>query len=79
MSGLDRAKKDLLKSLIGSASNPKIDLNKLLDEKSDDELIERYCSIEESLIESCKEMKLMREGKIPKKTWREFREELKNE
>lgn len=27
---------------------------------------ERYCSIRESIIESCKEVKLIREGKKPK-------------
>jgi hypothetical protein len=44
-SGLTRGKKDILKSLIGSTSSDKIDLNKRLDE-------ERYCTTEESLIES---------------------------
>lgn len=39
----------------------------------------RYCSISESLIESCKEVKLIREGKLPKKSWRDFRAELKND
>lgn len=39
--------------------------------------IERYCPISESIIESCKEVKLIREGKLPKKTWKELREELK--
>jgi hypothetical protein len=39
--------------------------------------MKRYCTVEESLIESCKQMKLMREGKIPKKTWKECREEWK--
>jgi len=28
--------------------------------------VERYCTVSESLIESCKEVKLMREGKLPK-------------
>ena len=41
------------------------------------EVAERYCTVEESLIESCKQMKLMREGKMPKKTWKELRQELK--
>lgn len=30
---------------------------------------ERYCPVTESLEESLKEMKAIREGKIPKKTW----------
>lgn len=42
-----------------------------------DATIERYCPISESIIESCKEVKLMREGKLPKKSWKELREELK--
>jgi hypothetical protein len=37
--------------------------------------VERYCTVAESLEQSLKEMKLMREGKIPKKTWREYRAE----
>ncbi len=39
---------------------------------------ERYCSVSESIIESYKEVKLMREGKISKKSWKELKEELKN-
>lgn len=35
--------------------------------------VERYCPISESLEESLKEMKLMREGKLPKKTWDEMK------
>lgn len=31
--------------------------------------IERPCTIRESISESLKEIKLMQEGKIPKKTW----------
>ena len=45
--------------------------------------IERYCSIEESLIEACKEVNLMRKGLLPKIDGREaltkLREELKDE
>lgn len=40
-------------------------------------MAERYCPISESIIESCKEVKLMRDGKLPKKTWKELKEELK--
>lgn len=51
---------------------------------------ERYCTVAESIEQSLKEVKLMIEGKIPKKTWKEYRvewdkwakeveEELKNE
>lgn len=44
-----------------------------------DALVERYCPVSESLEESLKEMKLMREGKLPKKSWREMFKELKDE
>jgi len=37
--------------------------------------VERYCTVAESLEQSLKEMQLMRQGKLPKKTWREYREE----
>ncbi|MBE8949051.1 MAG: hypothetical protein SR3Q1_00400 [Quinella sp. 3Q1] len=43
----------------------------------------RYCTIEESLIEACKEVNLMRKGLLPEIDAREalakLREELKNE
>lgn len=32
----------------------------------------RYCSIKESLTISCKEVKAMRDGKLPKTTWAEY-------
>lgn len=32
----------------------------------------RYCSIKDSLKDSLKEMNLIRNGKLPKKTWKEF-------
>lgn len=37
----------------------------------------RYISVEESIIEACKEVKLMREGKLPERTWADFEKELK--
>lgn len=43
----------------------------------------RYCTIEESIIEACKEVNLMRKGLLPKISTREamaiLREELKDE
>lgn len=33
---------------------------------------ERYCTVEESMIESFKEVKLMREGKLPKRSWQDY-------
>lgn len=32
----------------------------------------RYCSIKDSLKDSLKEMNLIKNGKLPKKTWKEF-------
>jgi hypothetical protein len=34
--------------------------------------IERHCSIKESIIESCKEIKLMQDQKLPKRSWDDF-------
>jgi len=41
--------------------------------------IERYCSIEESIIEACKEVNLMRKGLLPepKTDWRTWLDELR--
>lgn len=44
-----------------------------------DKTSERYCSVYESLKESLKEVKLIREGKIQAKTWQEFLKELEDE
>lgn len=43
-----------------------------------DKTAKRYCSVYESLEESLKEVKLIKEGKIKPKTWDELYEELKN-
>lgn len=40
---------------------------------------ERYISIEESIIQSCKEIKLMQAGLMPKRTWDELKAELEKE
>jgi hypothetical protein len=51
-------------------------------DKGDDDMnvtIDRYCTVAESLEESLKQMKLIREGKLPKKTWKELRDELKSD
>lgn len=42
------------------------------------DLNKRHCSPTKSLEESLKEMQLMRQGKMKKRTWKELREELKN-
>lgn len=36
--------------------------------------IERHCSIAESIINSCKEVKSMRDGKTHKRRWKDFAE-----
>lgn len=40
---------------------------------------DRYISIEESIIQSCKEVKLMQAGLMPKHTWDELKSELQKE
>lgn len=39
----------------------------------------RYCSVYESLEQSLKEVKLIKEGKIKPKTWKELLKELKED
>jgi hypothetical protein len=41
--------------------------------------MDRPCTVTESIIQSCKEVKLMCEGKISKRSWREFKEQMENE
>lgn len=48
--------------------------HKLTKDKKD----KRYCTVYESLEESLKEVKLIKEGKIKPKTWDELYEELKH-
>ena len=38
---------------------------------------ERYCSVEESIIEACKEVREMRAGRLPERTLDDFMVELK--
>lgn len=40
---------------------------------------QRPCSIQESIITSYKEVKMMREGKTPKRSWAKFKEKMQNE
>ena len=40
---------------------------------------ERYISVEQSIINSCREVNLMRQGKIAKRDWRDVFSELKSE
>ncbi len=54
-----------------------INITKEVDNMSTTTLDERYCTVQESIIESFKEVKLMREGKLPKKSWTDFMNEHK--
>lgn len=36
----------------------------------------RYCSIEQSIIASCKQVKAMREGKSPKRSWKDCKKDI---
>lgn len=40
--------------------------------------MERYCSVYESLEESLKEVKLIKQGKIKTKSWKELYDNLKD-
>lgn len=43
-----------------------------------EEKYERYCTIEESIIEACKEVNLMRKGLLPEKgNWRDWIKDLR--
>ena len=44
-----------------------------------DATCERPCTPSESLAQSLKEMKLMRQGKMKKHTWDDLKKELKND
>lgn len=44
-----------------------------------DNVLERYCTVSQSLEESLKQMKEMRKGNAPKKTWKQFLRELQEE
>lgn len=41
--------------------------------------VERYIPIKKSLKDSCEEVKLMRNGKLPKKSWKDFVNKLYDE
>lgn len=44
-----------------------------------DKTSQRYCKVYESLKESLKEVRLIKQGKIKTKPWRELLEELNND
>jgi len=47
------------------------------DDNMNTAMVERYCTISESLIKSSKEVKLMRTKDLPKKSWAALKAELK--
>lgn len=54
------------------------------DEKEESEMsvmldVERPCTIAESIKHSCLEVKSMREGKVPKRSWKDFRQRMEHE
>jgi len=49
------------------------------DFSDDDEEYERYIPVEQSIIESLKQVREMRAGRMPEKSWREFFRELREE
>jgi Mn-dependent DtxR family transcriptional regulator len=49
---------------------------KIKGETNMDTVVERYCTVEESLVESLKQMKAMRGEKLPVKIWKAFKKEL---
>ena len=61
-----------------SNKNDDIKITKEADDMNITTLDERYCTVQESIIESFKEVKLMHEGKLPKKSWKDFMNEHKN-
>ncbi len=56
-------------------SNPQKD-NK---ERDNMDTAVRYCPVSESLEDSLKQMKAIREGTLPAKTWRDFSKQLQEE
>jgi len=50
---------------------------RLTDNSKKNKKNERYCSVQESFEQSLKEIKLIEEGKIQPKPWRELMKELK--
>lgn len=40
---------------------------------------ERYCTVEESIIQSCKEVSLMRKGELEKRSWKAFANKKRKE
>ncbi len=56
-----------------------VNMNAISVKLTKDKTAQRYCSVYESLEQSLKEVKLIREGKIKPKTWDELYKELKEE
>lgn len=65
----------LMRKIGGVNMNTVAHLGKLTKEKT----TERYCSVYESLKESLKEVKLIKQGKAKTKSWKELYNDLKSD
>lgn len=78
----DKGNKNASSSKAKSKNMDKLYKKQKKNKEEDDamaKVIERPCTPAESLEQSLKEMKLMREGKLHKKTWKDFLKELKDD
>ena len=56
-----------------------VNMNAISSGNTKDKTTQRYCTVYESLDESLKEVKLIKQGKIKAKTWKELFKELKED
>lgn len=54
-----------------------VNMNAISSSDTKDKTTQRYCTVYESLDESLKQVKSIKQGKIKAKTWKELYEELK--
>lgn len=54
-----------------------VSMNTISSKLTKEKTPQRYCSIQESLRESLKEVKLIKQGKIKAKSWKDLFKELK--
>lgn len=56
-----------------------INMNAISGKLTKEKTAQRYCSVYDSLEQSLKEVKLIKEGKIKPKSWRELLKDLKKD
>lgn len=56
-----------------------VNMNAISSKLTKEKTTPRYCTVYESLDESLKEVKLIKQGKIKAKTWKELFKELKED